>query len=462
MSDFEYQAALDRAHAHSLEWIGSLGTRAITPRAGMAELESRLGALPDGPTDAAVVIDELARVIEPGLAAHGSGRFFGFVIGGAQPVAIAADWLVSSWDQNAGMLSPTPGVSATERIAGRWLLDLLGLPGDASVAFVTGATTANLTGIMVGRSALLRRAGWDEDRGLADGPRIRVLAGAEVHTSALQAVRYAGLPRPELVAVDDQGRMLPAALETALAAHPGQPTILLLQAGNIHSGASDPFDALIPAAHRHGAWVHVDGAFGLWGAASPALRHLTRGVELADSWATDAHKTLNVPHDSGVVIVRDRAAHRAAMSMHAPYLAHFDDGGGNPYEYVPEMSRRARGVPVWATLRALGRSGVADLVDRLTLRARQLAEGIAAIPGARILNDVVFTQVAIAFEDDERTRAVTDAILADGEVWMSGSEWHGRAVLRLSVSNWQTSERDVSCAIEAVRRATAVLGAARS
>ncbi len=447
----ERPPVLDLAAEQAREWLSSLKNRPVTPRVGYEPIEAELDTLSEGPCDDVEVIAELARAVEPGLAAIGSGRWYGFVMGGAQPASIAADWLVSAWDQNAGMLAPTPGVIAAERVAGRWIVDLLGLPAEASVGFATGATTANLTGILVGRDDLLRRHGWDIDRGLAGGPAMRVLAGAEVHISPLQALRYAGLPQPELLAVDSQGRVLPSALEAALAEAPDQPTLVLLQAGNLHSGDSDPFAELIPVARRHPTWVHVDGAFGLWQAASPQLRHLTAGVELANSWATDAHKTLNVPYDCGMVIVRDATAHRRAMSMHAPYLFGLEEP--QPYEYVPEMSRRARGVPVWAALKALGRSGVVELVDRLCLRARQLADGIATIPGAQILNDVVFTQVCVAFGNDERTRAIADAILAEGEVWMSSSEWQGRAVLRISVSNWATDEDDVRRSVDAVRRA---------
>jgi len=448
--------AFTRASERAAAWLGSLESVQVTPSSAHDAIEETLGALPDGPTDDAEVIDLLADAVEPGLAGMGAGRWFGFVIGGAHPVSIAADWLVSAWDQNAGMLPTTPGVVAAERVAARWIVDLLGLPSESSVGFVTGGTTANLVGILVGRDELLRRSGWDPDKGLAGGPSIRVLAGAEVHISPLQALRYAGLPQPELLDVDAQGRMLPAGLEAALSAEPDRPALVLLQAGDIHSGDSDPFAELVPIARRHPTWVHVDGAFGLWQAASPALSHLTTGLELADSWATDAHKTLNVPYDCGMVIVRDATAHRRAMSMHAPYL--FAEEEAHPYELVPEMSRRARGVPVWATLRALGRSGVVDLVDRLHLRALQLADGIGSLPGARVLNDVVFTQVCVAFEDDARTRAIVEEILAEGEVWMSGSEWHGRAVLRISVSNWATSEDDVARSVAAVARAVRLVG----
>lgn len=459
MSDFRYQTALAAAHVHALEWLGSLHTRTLPPRVDDAVIAGSLGELPDGPEDAAATIDLLAERMEPGLTGIGSGRFFGFVMGGAHPAALAADWLVSAWDQNAAMRATTPATAAAEETAGRWVLDLLGLPRGASVGFATGATMANFVGILAARGELLRRAGWDLDRGMVGAPPIRVLAGAQVHLSPEAALRYAGLPQPELVAADRQSRMIPAALEAALATAPGQPTIVLLQAGDIHSGDSDPFAELIPIAHRHGAWVHVDGAIGLWQAASPALRHLVAGVELADSWTTDAHKTLNVPYDCGLVIVRDERAHRAATAMHGPYIDDFNDGHGQPFDYVPEMSRRARGVPVWAVLRSLGRQGVVDLVDRMALRARRLAEGIAAIPGATVLNNVVFTQASIVFESDETTRRVVAAILDEGEVWMSGSEWQGRIVLRISVSNWQTSEDDVERSIAAVARAVALVGA---
>ena len=322
-----------------------------------------------------------------------SGRFFGFVIGGTHPAALAADWLVSAWDQNAGLRTVTPAMSAVEQVTAGWLLDLLGLPDEAAVGFVTGGTMANFTCLAAARDAVLRRAGWDVGvDGLVGSPGVRVLVGAERHDSVDLTMRYLGLGAPEVVAVDDQGRLRADALEAALGADDTGPTIVALQAGNIHSGAFDPFAEAIEIAHRHGAWVHVDGAFGLFAGASAAYRHLVAGYEAADSWATDAHKTLNVPYDCGIAVVRERADLRAAMGMHGDYL--IQDEAGDPFELVPELSRRARAVPVWAVLRALGRSGVADLVDRLCARAQQFAGGIAAIPGAEVLNDVVFTQVA--------------------------------------------------------------------
>ena len=447
--------ALDRAAHHAREWLTSLAERPVHPRADRAALEAVLGGpLPDGPTAPETVVDELAAGIEPGLMGMPSGRFFGWVIGGTHPAALAADWLTSAWDQNTAMRHSTPGVVAVEDAAAAWALDLLGLPAGADVGFVTGATMANFTGLAAARQQVLADAGWDVGRdGLAGGPRVRVLVGAERHETLDLALRYLGLGTPTAVAADDQGRLVVADLERALAEGSG-PTIVCLQAGNLHSGAFDPMAEAIEVAHRHGAWVHVDGAFGLWAAASPRLRGLIAGYELADSWATDAHKTLNVPYDCGLAIVAHPEPLRRAFGMHADYFATFS-GSGDPLEKVPELSRRARGVPVWAVLRSLGRSGVEDLVDGLVANARAIADGIAAIDGAEILNDVVFTQVCVAFGSDERTRAVTARVLADGVTWMSGSRWQGRDVLRVSVSNWSTDADDVARSVAAVRRAAA-------
>ncbi len=447
----EMDKALDRAHVHATAWLGSLDRRPVPARVDADAVTETLGGdLPEGPTAAPDVVDLLAGAVEPGLVAMPSGRFFGFVIGGSHPAALAADWLVGAWDQNAVLRQVTPGVAAAEEVAGAWLLDLLGLPAGSGVGFATGATTANLTGILAGRDTLLRRAGWDASRGLVGGPAVRVLAGRERHDSVDLALRYAGLPAPELVDVDAEGRVRPEALEAALGARSGRPTLVLLQAGNLHSGACDPFDACIPLAHEHDAWVHVDGAFGLWAAAAPTYRHLTAGVEGADSWATDAHKTLNVPYDCGVVAVRDEAALTAAMSVQGDYLI---QGDRDPFGRVPELSRRARGVPVWAALRALGRSGVAEMVERMARHARTFADAIATIDGATVVNDVVFTQVCATFGDDDRTRAVVERMLADGTAWTSGSRWRGRAVLRISVSNAGTTDEDVARTVDALRRA---------
>ena len=447
-----YDKALERASTHARDWLASVPGRAVPPQLDADAVVAALGGpFPEGPTDPADVVDLLARHVEPALMAMPSGRFFGWVIGGTLPAALGADWLVSSWDQNTAIRFATPGTTAVEQAAAGWLLDLLGLPADAEVGFVTGATMANFTGLAAGRRQQLDAAGWDADRlGLAGGPRVRVLAGAERHETLDAALRYLGLGAPTEISADAEGRLETDALAEALAAGSG-PAIVCLQAGNLHSGAFDPLGPAAAVAHEHGAWVHVDGAFGLWAAASPRLRHLVAGHETADSWATDAHKTLNVPYDCGIVVAR-RPALRAAVGMRASYLV---QGAGDPVDSVPELSRRARGVPVWAALRSLGRTGVADLVDRLAANARAIAAGIASVPGAQVLNDVVFTQVCAAFGDDERTRAVTARLLADGVTWMSGSRWRGRDVMRVSVSNWSTDDADVAAAVDAVRRAAA-------
>jgi glutamate/tyrosine decarboxylase-like PLP-dependent enzyme len=400
------------------------------------------------------VVHLLAQACEPGLTAMPSGRFFGMVIGGTHPAALAADWLVSAWDQNAGLRALTPAPAAVEEVAELWLADLLGLPVGSAVGFVTSGTMANFTCLAAARDEALRRVGWDiAERGLIGSPGVRVLVGAERHDSVDLVLRYLGLGAPEPVAADGEGRIDPQALATALGQGDVRPTVVALQAGNVHSGAFDPFAESIAIAHEHGAWVHVDGAFGLFAAASPRLCHLVEGYDAADSWATDAHKTLNVPYDCGLAIVRDGAALRRAMSMEGPYLV--QQRGGDPFEKVPELSRRARGVPVWAVLRSLGRDGVAGLVEDMCDRAAELAEGIAAIEGAEVLNDVVYTQVCAAFGPDERTREVTRRVLADGTAWMSGSTWHDRSVLRISVSNWSTSKDDVRRSLAAVRAAAA-------
>jgi glutamate/tyrosine decarboxylase-like PLP-dependent enzyme len=445
--------ALDRAHRHAMDWLSSLEHRPVPPQASTEQVTEALGAaLPDEGSDPAEVIDLLAEGSVPGLTAMGSGRFFGFVIGGTHPAALAADWLVSAWDQNCGLRRVTPAHSAVEDVTSAWLLDLLGLPGESAVGFVTGGTMANFTGLAAGRDAVLRQAGWDvAHRGLNGGPRVRVIVGAERHDTVDLSLRYLGLGSPEVVEVDEQGRLRADALQSALRSGTGEPTIVALQAGNVHSGAFDPFAEAIRAAHDHGAWVHVDGAFGLWAAAAPPYRHLVAGCEAADSWATDAHKTLNVPYDTGLVIVRDAAALRAAMGMHGAYLIH--DELGEPFDKVPELSRRGRAFPVWAVLRSLGRSGVAELVERLCRHASTFAAGLGEIDGATVLNDVVFTQVCATFGTDARTEEVVRRMLQDGTAWMTGSTWHDQSVLRISVSNWSTTESDVERSLDAVRKA---------
>jgi glutamate/tyrosine decarboxylase-like PLP-dependent enzyme len=448
-------AALNRARDHAMSWLESLDERPVPARVDAEEMVRRLGELPDGPTPAEAVVDLLAEACEPGLVAIPSGRFFGMVIGGSLPAALGADWLTSAWDQNVGLRSLTPAGAAVEEVAGQWLLDLLGLPSGSAVGFVTGATMANFTCLAAARDTVLRRAGYDvQTAGLAGGPAVRVLVGAERHPSVDLPLRFLGLGDPHAVPADERGRIRPDALRGMLESGDG-PTVVALQAVNIHSGDFDPFAECIALAHEHGAWVHVDGAFGLWAAVSPRWRAAVTGLGDADSWATDAHKTLNVPYDSGLAVVRDADALATSMAMHGDYLI---EASGDPQERTPELSRRARGFAAWAALRSLGRSGVVDLVERLARHARAFADGARDIPGCEVLNDVVFTQVCLAFGEDERTRAVAAALLEDGTTWMSGSRWHDRAIVRISVSNWSTTEDDVRRSLDALRRAAAAVG----
>lgn len=437
------------------QWLDGVRDGAIPPSADVDTVKDALGTrLPERGPAAVEVLRRLNAAVSPGLMRMHSPRFHGWVIGGAQPAALGADWLVSAWDQNAALRTVTPGVAAAEELAGDWLLDLLGLPPTAEVGFVTGATMANLVGLVSGRDHVLRRAGWDvRSEGLAGGPRVRLLVGAERHGSVDSAAALGGLGTGREVVADDQGRLRVDALREALADGDG-PAIVCLQAGNVHSGAFDPLAEAIEVAHAAGAWVHVDGAFGLWAAAAPGLRSLTAGMPAADSWATDAHKTLNVPYDSGVAIVADPEALHASMAQHAAYLAS-SSGVADASDRVPELSRRARGVPVYAALAQLGRAGVADLVQGLADAATVIAEGLRDLPGARILNDVVYTQVCASFGDDSRTRRIGEALDAGGVALASPSTWHGRAVLRFSVSNWLTDATEAARTVAAVREAVA-------
>jgi glutamate/tyrosine decarboxylase-like PLP-dependent enzyme len=452
----ETHRLLSRAHEHAERYLDALPEHRVPATATADDLLGEFaGPLPEGPSDPLGVLDAMVAAAEPGLAALSSPRFFGFVIGGTYPVSIAADWLVSVWDQNVGLRDITPAHSAAREAVQGWVLDLLGLPGIATVGTVTGGMMANFTGLAAGRHAVLAKAGWNvEEAGLQGAPPVRVLVGQERHSTLDLALRYLGLGAAQTVAADDQSRIRIDALADALA-ESDDPTMVALQAGDIHSGAFDDFASAIPLAHDHGAWVHVDGAFGLWAAASPDTRHLTAGFEHADSWATDAHKTLNVPYDSGLAIVADPVVHRAAMGVHAPYLMH-SQGLPDPFELTPEFSQRARAFPLWVTLRHLGRSGVADLVSGLHRHAQALADGVRAL-GGDVLNDVPFTQVSTAWGDDETTLAVENALLADGETWMTGSTWQGRRVLRIAVSNWATDDAQVERSLKALGRAVATV-----
>jgi glutamate/tyrosine decarboxylase-like PLP-dependent enzyme len=438
------------------DFLDSLGERPVFPQVELADLRARLGGpVPEGPSDASGVIGELAEVASASAVAIPSGRYFGFVIGGALPASLAADWLTSVWDQNAGLYVGGPAAAVVEEVAGAWLAELLGLPRDASFALVTGTQMAHATALAAARHHVLATQGWDVERdGLAGAPRITVLAGAKRHTTVDRALRLVGLGTGSVVeiAADDQGRMRADVLRAAL---PGDgPTIICAQAGEVNTGAFDPFEEIAHAAAEAGAWLHVDGAFGLWAAASPQLAHLTAGAERADSWAVDGHKWLNVPYDSGIVFCANAASHRAAMSTTAEYLIQAVPGAArDQMDWTPEFSRRARGFSVYAAIRSLGRSGIAELVERCCAHARRLAEGISSVPGAEVLNDVVLNQVLFRFESDERTADILRAVQEGGVAWMSGTTWNGRGAIRLSVSNWSTSDDDVERTVAEFARA---------
>jgi glutamate/tyrosine decarboxylase-like PLP-dependent enzyme len=425
--------------------------------ADLDKLRSALGDLPDGPIPAADVVAELADAVEPALVATTGPRYFGFVIGGALDAATAADVLAIGWDQPAFNAVTSPGAAVVEEVAGAWLIDLLGLPAGASVGFVTGGQAANTVGLAAARHHVLAGAGWDvEADGLAGGPRLRLLAGVERHVTIDRSLRLLGVGARavEPVAADDQGAIDVADLARVLAAGPAGPTIVCLQAGNVNTGACDDLARGVAVAHDHGAWVHVDGAFGLWAAVNPATRHLTEGIETADSWATDGHKWLNVPYDSGYVFCAHPEAHAAAMSFTAAYLTGQGAAGLRaPADYVPESSRRARGFATWAALRQLGRTGVADLVEGCCARARRFADRLDALDGVTIANDVVLNQVLVGFGDDARTDRVVEAVQRSGEAWMGATTWHGRRLMRLAVSNWSTTDDDVDRTVAAIAAA---------
>jgi glutamate/tyrosine decarboxylase-like PLP-dependent enzyme len=446
---------LRRTAEIAADFVETLDDRAIWPSATVDELRAALGGpLPDGPSDPLQVLEALAATAEPGVVGIPSGRYFGFVIGGALPAALAADWLTSVWDQNAGLVICGPSAAVCEQIAGEWLEELLGIPASASFAFVTGCQMAHVTCLAAARHEMLRRVGWDVERdGLAGSPPITVVTGGRKHVTVDRALRLLGLgsDKTRRIEVDGQGRMRADGLE-ALRDIEG-PTIVCAQAGEVNTGAFDPLSEIAELCGAAGSWLHVDGAFGLWAAASPDLRHLTHGVERADSWATDAHKWLNVPYDSGLAFVAHADAHRAAMRLTADYLVAGEGEARDQMDWTPEFSRRARGFAVYAALRSLGRSGVADLVEGSCSRARQFAAAMTEVAGCEILNDVVLNQVLFRFEDDATTSAVLESVQRSGEAWMSGTTWDGRAAIRLSVSNWRTTEADIDRTVAAFEAA---------
>jgi len=445
----------------------SLPDATVTPTATPAGLRASLGGpTPEHCADPVAVVNRMADAVEAGgLMAMDSGRFFGFVIGGALPAAVAADWLVTAWDQNTGLFSPSPATAVIEEVAGRWILDLLGLPPDSSFAFVTGGQMANATALAAARNHVLAAAGWDvEADGLNGAPPIRLVVGDEVHVTIPRAARLLGLGTRaiERVAVDANGAMVATDLERVLADRPVQPTIVCCQAGNVNTGAIDPIGELAEISHAAGAWLHVDGAIGLWAGVS---RHTTRlvGLDQADSWSTDAHKWLNVPYDCGIVICRHHQSHRAAMTATASYLVQAAPGTDrDPVDWNPEFSRRARGVPVYAALASLGRDGIEQIIERCCAHARRFAEVLGAQPGIEVLNDVVLNQVLVRFLDpsgrdedhDARTRAVIAKVQEDGTCWLGGSTWRNQAVMRISVSNFATTDADVDASLTAILAAS--------
>jgi glutamate/tyrosine decarboxylase-like PLP-dependent enzyme len=449
-------AGLRVAAQHAEAFLATLDERAVAARADAAAVRDVLGGpLPEHGEDPAAVIDALAAGAEPGLVASPGPRHFGFVIGGALPAALAADWLVSAWDQCAAFHSLSPAAAAVEQITSAWTLELLGLPDTASVGFVTGGQGANTTCLAAARHAVFERAGWNIERdGLIGAPPARIVCGEQAHATIYTSLRLLGLGEQTAIRVraDAQGRMDPDALGKTLAGNEG-PTIVCAQAGNVATGAFDAFGEIADVCANHGAWLHVDGAFGLWAAASPRTRHLTAAVERADSWAVDAHKWLNVPYDGAMAIVADPDAHLAAMRLAGPYLV-ADPGQRDNTNYVPESSRRARAVPVYAAIRSLGRAGIAEMIDRNCSQARRMAEQLSAIRGAEVLNDVVLNQVLLRLPGgDDANRAAVAAIQRDGTCWLGGTTWNDEYVLRVSISNWATTDADVDRSAAAIAAA---------
>ena len=456
---------LSLAQQEAFSFLNNLDRAPVGATADVQTLRKQLNKpLADSGLPPEQVITELVRDVSGGLLGSAGGRFFGWVIGGAVPAALAADWLTATWDQNAALYATSPVAAVVEEIAGLWLKDILALPTHASFAFTSGCQMAHATCLAAARHALLVERGWNvEERGLYGAPPIRILTSSQRHGSFERAVRLLGLGRDQVTCLtsDADDRLEPAALQKALESDPSAPTIVLLQAGDINIGAFDDFEALVPLAKRYGAWVHVDGAFGLWAAASPRYEHLVKGVEAADSWATDGHKWLNVPFDCGYAFIAQPDAHRASMSYRASYLTH-DEDARDEMDWNPEWSRRSRGFSTYAALRQLGRNGVAELVDSCCRHAHELVMGIGSLPGAEVLWEPVINQGLVRFlaateqDHDRRTDEVIAAIVATGEAFFGGTTWRGKRAMRVSVCNWRTSDEDVRRSINAAAR---VLGA---
>lgn len=452
---------LDDVLSYANAFLDALPDRRVGWSASVDELRASLGGrLPAGPSSPADVIRDLIKAADAGIVGTTSPRYFGFVIGGSTPASLAADWLTGLWDQNAGLFVGGPAASVVEEIAGEWIIEMLGLPKNASFGLVTGGQMANYTGLAAARHHVLATAGWDvEAEGLQGAPRVRVIAGEERHSTIDRSLRYLGLGtnRMELVEVDDQGRMDPRAFAKVLGSGNG-PTIVCAQAGNVNSGSFDPIGAISDTAHEHGAWVHVDGAFGLWAAISGEYKHLLDGFERADSWATDAHKWLNVPYDSGLVFCAHPQSHKGAMGTKASYLIQSqDDVERDEMNWNPEFSRRARGFALYAALRALGTRGISEIIDRCCAHAKRFATSLGTVAGVEVVNDVVLNQVLVRFpsptgDHDARTAKVVSGVQEEGTCWLSGSIWRDMGVMRISVSNWATTSDDVDRSVEAILR----------
>jgi glutamate/tyrosine decarboxylase-like PLP-dependent enzyme len=440
---------LTNASERGARYLRGIRQRSVAPNeTAVAALQRFAEPLPSGPTDAAEVLKQLDVVGSPATMANAGGRFFGFVNGGSVPAALAANVLAAAWDQNAALRVMSPVAAALEDVAIGWIRELLGLPGEAAGSFVTGATMANMTCLLAARHALLAKCGWDvEAQGLFGAPAFQVIVGDEVHASLRKALAMAGLGRDRVMSVptDSQGRMRSDAFPKLTA-----PALICIQAGNVNTGAFDPAHEICAAAQDSGSWVHVDGAFGLWAACAPERAYLMAGFGEANSWATDAHKWLNVPYDSGLAFVRDGASLYQALNLQAAYLT--PGALRDPMQWTPESSRRARGIEVWAALKSLGRAGLADLVERTCKHAERFAEGLRAA-GHSVLNDVVINQVLVRFKDDETTQAVIEAVQRDGTCWCGGTVWHGLRAMRISVSSWLTDEEDVEWSLDAILRA---------
>jgi aromatic-L-amino-acid decarboxylase len=454
---------LDRTRRHAVDFLDGLDQRPVRPTATLDELRRRLGApLGDRGIDPTQIIDDLVAATLGGHLGSASGRTFAWVMGGALPSALAADWLVSTWDNNAAMYVSAPASAVVEEVAGRWVKDILGLPADASFAFTTGCQMAHVTCLAAARHALLSRKGWDVERyGLFNAPHIRVLANEHRHGSLTRALRFLGFGSDSLepLATGTDARLEPAVLSAAMGRTPAAPTIVVLQAADLNVGAFDPFVDLISLAKSSGAWVHVDGAFGLWVRARARHRAIADGIDQADSWATDAHKWLNTPHDIGIAIVADAVAHKAAMDISAAYLS-ADGRARDPIDWTPEWTRRARGFPVYAALRELGRAGASNLIDRCCEHALQLVRGLGTLHGVEVVAYPTLNQGLVRFLDkhphataaahDARTDRMIEAINREGTAFFSGTTWQGRRAMRISVVNWRTTNGDVERTVRAV------------